>query len=91
MRSKRSLATTSLAGVILATTLATGATPALCPIERDVVRSWQGAVAMYDQARRWTRIARWWFNPDAATLAPIQHPAGKTEDVCQARSSVAVE
>lgn len=91
MRSKRSLAPTSLAGVILATTLATGATPALCPIERDVVRSWQGAVAMYDQARRWTRIARWWFNPDAATLAPAHQPMGRTENVCQARPAAAVE
>jgi hypothetical protein len=86
MRSNRSLVTASFAGAVLALAIATGTAPALSPIERHVVHSYQSAVALYDQARRWSVIARWWINPDAATT-PVrrQRPPVKTEDVCQAR------
>jgi hypothetical protein len=82
-----------MAGTVLgalALMLTTGATPALCPIERDVLQSYRSAVEIYDQARRWSAIARWWVDPDAATPVKAQ-PSAKTEDVCQAGpASVAV-
>jgi hypothetical protein len=74
----------------LALMLTTGATPALCPIERNVLQSYRSAVEIYDQARRWSAIARWWIDPDAATRVKAKS-SGKTEDVCQTRpASVAV-
>ncbi|HEX6773965.1 MAG TPA: hypothetical protein VF126_18155 [Acidobacteriaceae bacterium] len=82
MRSKRKMAATVLGA--LALMLTTGATPVLCPIERDVLQSYRSAVEIYDQARRWSAIARWWIDPDAATRVKAQS-SGKTEDVCQTR------
>ena len=89
MKSKRKVAATAF--VALALMLTTGATPALCPIERHVVESYQTVVAVYDQARRWGAIARLWVDPDAATVTRPVRAATKPQDVCQARpASVAV-
>lgn len=88
MKSKRKVAGTVLGA--LALMLTTGATPALCPIERQVAASYRGAMDIYDQARRWSTIARLWIDPDAAMPVKAK-PAAKAEDVCQARpASVAV-
>jgi hypothetical protein len=88
MRSKRKMAATVLGA--LALMLTTGATPVLCPIERNVLQSYRSAVDIYGQVRRWGAIARLWVDPDAATPVKAE-PATKAEDVCQARpASVAV-
>lgn len=82
MRSKRKMAATVLGA--LALMLTTGATPVLCPIERNVLQSYRSAVDIYDQAQRWGAIARLWVDPDAAT--PVKaHRAAKAQNVCQDR------
>jgi hypothetical protein len=87
MKSKRKVAGTVLGA--LALMLTTGATPALCPLERQAAASYRSAVAIYDKAQHWGAIARWWIDPEAATPVKAQ-PAAKSEDVCQARPAVAV-
>jgi hypothetical protein len=91
MRSRRSFATSSLAGTLLALMIAPGAAPSLSPIGREVASSYRCAVRIYDKAREWGVIARWWIDPEYVTSA--RDGAGgadgqrtsKTEDVCQAR------
>lgn len=87
MRSKRKVAATVFG--VLALMLTTGATPVLCPIEHQVAASYRSAVAIYDQAMRWGRIARLWVDPEAAT--PVRRvKAAEKMDVCQARPASAV-
>jgi hypothetical protein len=69
MRTRRSFVTSSLAGSILALTIATGGTPSLSPIGRDVAHSYRCAVRAYDRARTWGEIARWWIDQENAASA----------------------
>jgi hypothetical protein len=89
MKSRRSLANHSFAGVVLALTIATGTTPSLRPIEREVIHSYRSVVQVYDRARAWSLLLRWWVDPEYAAR-PTRHDredarsSPKTEDVCQA-------
>ena len=91
MKSRRSLATTSVAGVVLALTLAAGAAPSFSCVACEVSTSYHAAVRAYDRARAWGTIIRWWVNPVyAAPDGQVRNdtrPSPKTEDVCQARPS----
>jgi hypothetical protein len=82
MRSRRSFATTSLAGTLLALMIVPGATPSLSPIGREVASGYHCAVRVYDRARMWGVIARWWIDPKTA---PSVESPGKSQDVCQMR------
>jgi len=90
MKSKRSLATTSIAGAVLALTFATGATPSsLSCVACEVASSYQAAVRAYDKARAWGLILRWWVDPEYGTAPARQvrnhaRPSPTTEDLCQA-------
>lgn len=84
MRSTRSFVTTSLAGTVLAL-MSPGAAPSLSPICRDVANSYHCAVRVYDKAREWGLIARWWIDPDFASPVHNGRTDPKLDDVCQAR------
>lgn len=86
MRSTRSVATHSFAGTILALMIATGAAPSLPPIARDVASSYRSAVRVYDRARMWGVIARWWVDPAYVPAAGDGDDFSKLENVCQIRS-----
>ena len=83
MRSNRSFATTSCAGTLLALMIATGAAPALPAIGRDVASSYRSAVKVYDKARMWGVIARWWVDPEYVPVVRDGDDASKLQDVCQ--------
>jgi hypothetical protein len=85
MRSTRGFATTSLAGTILALMIATGAASSLSPIGRDVASSYRSAVRIYDRARMWGVIARWWVDPEYVPAAWDEGGSSHSEDVCQVR------
>jgi hypothetical protein len=86
MRSTRSFATTSFAGTLLALMIASGAAPALPPIVRDVASSYRSAVRVYDKARTWGVIARWWVDPVYVPAVRNMDDSSKFENVCQIRS-----
>ena len=84
MRSTKSFAANSLAGTIVALMIATSAAPSLSPIARDVASSYRSAVRVYDRARMWGVIARWWVDP--AYIPTVRdEDDSKLQDVCQAR------
>jgi hypothetical protein len=85
MRSIRSFATSSLAGSMLALMIAPGAAPSLSPIGRDVPKTYQCAVRVYDKAREWGWIARWWIDPENAPSVQGGQRSEKSEDLCQVR------
>lgn len=85
MKSTRSFATTSFAGILLALMTAPGVAPSLTPIEREVASGYRCAVRAYDKARMWSVIARWWIDPEYAPS--IQRSEKLEEDVCQVRSA----
>jgi hypothetical protein len=89
MKSTRSFATTSFAGILLALMTAPGVAPSLTPIEREVASGYQCAVRAYDKARMWSVIARWWIDPEYAPS--IQQSEKPEEDVCQVRSAAGRE
>ena len=85
MKPNASFATRTSAGILLTLMLATGASHSLPCIACEVTASYQAAVRVYDRARMWGVIARWWIDPEYAPAWPHQKPAPKPEDVCQAR------
>jgi hypothetical protein len=85
MRSNGSFATTTSAGILLAFTFAAGAAHTLPCLACEVATSYQAAVRVYDRARAWGVIARWWIDPEYAPAARKKQPAPKPEDICQAR------
>jgi hypothetical protein len=64
--------------------IAPGAAPSLTPIEREIANGYQRAVRVYDRARMWSVIARWWIEPE---YAPAVQRSEKSEDVCQVRGA----
>jgi hypothetical protein len=58
------------------------ASPSLAPIEREVASGYHCAVRVYDRARLWSAIARWWIDPE---YSPSVRRPEKSEDVCQMR------
>jgi hypothetical protein len=87
MRSTRSFATTSFAGTLLALMIATGTATALPPIVRDVASSYRSAVRVYDRARMWGAIARWWVDPVYVPAVRDADDSSTFENVCQIRSA----
>jgi hypothetical protein len=74
-----------LAGAVLALAIAPGAAPSLSPIGREVANSYRCAVRVYDKAREWGLIARWWIDPEWAPSRRDGRTDPKLDDVCQAR------
>jgi hypothetical protein len=83
MRPRRSFATTSLAGSIVALMLVTGVAPSWSPIGRDLAHSYRSAVRAYDRAHTWAVIARWWLDPEYVPPAREMQQFLKSEEVCQ--------
>jgi hypothetical protein len=89
MKSTRSFATTSSAGVLLALVLATGAFRSFSCIQCELATSYHAAVRVYDRALSWGVIARWWIHPEYAPSARDKQPSAKPEDVCEIPSAAA--
>jgi hypothetical protein len=85
MKSNGSFATTTSAGILLTLMFAAGAAHTLPCLACEVTTSYHAAVRVYDRARLWGVIARWWIDPEYAPAARNEEPAPKPEDVCQAR------
>jgi hypothetical protein len=85
MRPNGSFATTTSAGILLSLMLAAGAAHTLPCLACEVATSYHAAVRVYDRARLWGTIARWWINPEYAPSARSQQSSPKPEDVCLAR------
>ena len=61
-----------------------GSAPLPC-IACEVTTSYHAAVRVYDRARLWGEIARWWIDPEYVPTARRTEPPTKPEDVCEAR------
>lgn len=90
MKSRRSLATTSFAGAILALTMGAGAAPSISCVACEVSTSYHAAVRAYNRARAWGTIVRWWVDPEYGAASADEMRQGRprstrTEDMCQAR------
>jgi hypothetical protein len=64
---------------------AAGAAHSLPCIACEVTASYHVAVRVYDKARKWGVIARWWIDPEYAPTVRNEERSSKSEDVCQAR------
>ena len=82
MRSKGSFARTPSATIILALVIAAGAAPSFSPIERGVAGSYRSAVRVYERARMWGVIARWWIDPEYVPSARDEQRVVRFENVC---------
>jgi hypothetical protein len=71
--------------------IATGAAPALPAIGKDVASSYRSAVRVYDRARMWGVIARWWVDPAYVPAVRDRDNSSKFENVCQIRTMVGRE
>jgi hypothetical protein len=71
-----------LAGTVLALMITPGAAPSLSPIGRDVANSYRCALRVYDKAREWGLIARWWIDPEFASSVRGGRTDPKLDDVC---------
>ena len=85
MKPNGSFATTTSAGILLAFMFAAGAAHTLPCLACQVETSYHAAVRVYDRARAWGVIARWWIDPEYAPTAGNEQPAPKPQDICQAR------
>jgi hypothetical protein len=85
MKPNGSFATTTSAGILLTLMFAAGASHSLPCLACEVAASYHAAVRVYDRARMWGVIARWWIDPEYAPAAAPAKPAPRPEDVCQAR------
>ncbi len=88
MKPNGSFATTTSAGILLAFLSFAGAARSLPCIACELATSYHAAVRVYDQARAWGTIVRWWINPDyAPSVRGKQHSAANPDDVCEMRPS----
>ncbi|MDQ1450549.1 MAG: hypothetical protein QOK38_415 [Acidobacteriaceae bacterium] len=87
MKSNGSFATTSSAGILLALMLAAGAAHSFSCIECEVATSYRTAVRVYDEARTWGVIVRWWIDPEYGPAARDQQPSAKPDNVCEMHSA----
>ena len=83
MKSTRSFATTSFAGTVLALVIAAGAAPSFSPIGRDVADSYRSVIRVYDRARMWGVIARWWIDPEYVPAVEQEQRSSQPEALCQ--------
>ena len=80
-----SFSTTSSAGVLLALVLGTGAVHSCPCIVCGVATSYHAALRVYDKARTWGMVARWWIDPEYAPVVHGQKPSVEPDDVCEMR------
>jgi hypothetical protein len=70
MRSFRSFVATSSVGLVLALAIPAGAVPWLsclgCETSRVMTDSYQSVTRVYQRARTWSSIARFWVAPQAS-------------------------
>lgn len=87
MKPTASFSTTASAGILLALVLTTGAARSFSCIGCELTTSYHAAVRVYDTARAWSQIARWWIDPGyASAMRNPQAPASR-ENVCELRST----
>ena len=87
MKPTGSFSTTSAAGILLAFMVATGASHSVSCIGCELTTSYQAAVRVYDKARTWGVIARWWIDPEYAPAVRDRQPPVKPDNVCEMRST----
>jgi hypothetical protein len=87
MKSNGSFATRSSAGILLALMFAAGAAHSFSCVACEVTTSYRTAVRVYDKARTWGVIVRWWVDPKFGPTASDKQPPAKTDDVCEMRST----
>jgi hypothetical protein len=87
MKPTASFSTTSAAGILLALVLTTGAARSFSCIGCEVTTSYHAAVRIYDRARAWSLIARWWIDPEYAPAVRDTQPPAKSDNVCETRST----
>ena len=85
MKPTGSFSTTAAAGILLALVLTTGAAHSFSCIGCEVATSYHAAVRVYDKARAWGLIARWWIDPEYAPAASARQPSMKPDNVCEMR------
>ena len=85
MKPNGSFATTSSAGILLAFLLVAGAARSLPCIACELATSYHAAVRVYDRARIWGTIVRWWIDPEYPPSADDRQPTAKPDDVCELR------
>lgn len=84
MKPTGSVATTYSAGILLGFVLTTGAAHSFSCIEWELATSYRAAVRVYDKARTWGTIVRWWIDPGYAASVRDTQPAAKSDDICEA-------
>jgi hypothetical protein len=87
MKPAASFSTTSAAGILLALVLTTGAARSFSCIGCELATSYHAAVRVYEKARAWSVIARWWIDPAYAPVVRDQQPPVKPDNVCEMRST----
>ena len=89
MKPTARFSTTSSAGILLAVVLTTGASGSFSCIGCELTTSYHAAVRVYDKARAWGQIARWWLDPEYAPVVRARQSPTKANDVCEMRSTSA--
>jgi hypothetical protein len=85
MKPAASFSTTASAGILLAFVLTTGAAHSFSCIGCELTTSYHAAVRVYDKARAWGLIARWWIDPAYVPVVRDTQPHAKPENVCEMR------
>jgi hypothetical protein len=86
MKPNGSFARTSSAGILLAFLLVAGASRALPCVACELATSYHAAVRVYERARTWGTILRWWIDPEyAPSVRGQQQPAVKPDELCEIR------
>lgn len=85
MKPTASFSTTASAGILLALVLTTGAARSFSCIGCQLATSYHAAVRVYDKARAWSVIARWWIDPAYAPVVRDTRSHAKPENVCEMR------
>jgi hypothetical protein len=67
--------------------LTTGAARSFTCIGCELTASYHAAVRVYDKARAWSLIARWWIDPEYAPAVRDQRPPVKPDTVCEMHSA----
>jgi hypothetical protein len=81
MKPNGSFTTTSSAGILLAFLLVAGAARSLPCVACELATSYHAAVRVYDKARTWGTILRWWIDPVYAPSAGEKKSGAKPDDV----------
>jgi hypothetical protein len=86
MKPTASFSTRASAGILLAVVLTTGAARSVSCIGCELMTSYHAAVRVYDKARAWSLVVRWWIDPEYAPVVRDTQPPAKPENVCEMRS-----